>query len=110
MPENIPTNNPEVERAPSECEVMNLIEKFIGGKPFTELMRSEDETGLSRLVVEVIGNDGDPVRYDYMRAGHYPKGKILETAIDVIYLDADGNEVGGESKAKFINGNWVEQN
>lgn len=109
MSETIP-GGPEKERVPSEREVMNQIEKFIGNKPFTEIRRNKDEAGVYRLIIEVIGDDGDPVRYDYVRAGDFPEGNISETAIDAIYFDADGNEVGGEAKAKFVEGKWVEEN
>src|SRR3989344_7261924 len=64
------------------------------------------EGELYRLVVEVIGDDGDPVRYDYVRAGQFADSKSSQTAIDIIYLNSDGDEVGGDCAAKYVNGNW----
>lgn len=106
MNEKIPTSNFEKLPIPKEREVMKLIEGFIGEKTYTEVIRNEDEEGLYRLVIEVIGDDGDPVRYDYIRAGQFPEGNPSETAIDIIYLDSDGNEVGGKKAASFVNGSW----
>ncbi len=95
---------------PREGEVMRLIEGIIGEKPYREVIRKEDEEGrLYRLVVEVIGDDGDPVRYDYIRAGQFPDSKSSQTAIDVIYLNSDGDEVGGDCAAKLIDGVWVRE-
>ena len=92
---------------PKEREVMKLIEGLIGEKPYTEVLRHEDSEGPYRLVIEVIGDDGDPVRYDYIRAGNFPEGNPSETAIDIIYLNSDGDEVGGSKAASFIEGAWV---
>ena len=108
MSESIP-GSPEREKVPSEREVINQIEKFIGNRSFTEVRKEEDEAGLRRLIIEIIGDDGDPVRYDYVRAGTFLEGNISETAIDAIYLDANGDEIGGEPKAKFVNGLWAEE-
>ncbi len=95
---------------PREGEVVRLIESIIGDKPYTEVIRHEDEEGkLYRLVVEVIGDDGLPVRYDYVREGKFAENNSSQTALDIIYLDSDGNEVGGSCAAKYINGVWVKE-
>lgn len=108
MTENI--NSSEQIPVPREGEVMRLIEGIIGEKLFTEILRREDENGLLyRLVLEVVGDDGDPVRYDYIRAGQFPEGNPSETAIDIIYLNSDGDEVGGNCAAKYVNGVWVKE-
>lgn len=106
MNEIIPTSNFEKSPIPKEREVMKLIEGLIGEKPYTEVIRNEDEEGLYRLVIEVIGDDGDPVRYDFIRAGQFPEGNPSETAIDIVYLDNEGNEVGGKKAASFVDGDW----
>ncbi len=106
MSEKIPMSSFEKTPIPKEREVMKLIEGFIGEKPYTEVIRREDEEGLYRLVIEVIGDDGDPVRYDYIRAGQFLEGNPSETAIDIIYLNSDGNEVVGSKAASFNNGAW----
>lgn len=106
MNENIDNN--EKMPVPNEREVINLIEGIIGEKPYTEIKKLEDESGLLyRLVIEVVGDDGDPVRYDYMRAGNFSEEISSETALDVIYLDGDGNVVGGDCVSKYIDGAWV---
>jgi hypothetical protein len=108
MPENFDSR--EKIPVPREGEVMRLIEGIVGEKPYTEVLRREDEEGqLYRLVVEVIGDDGDPVRYDYVRAGQFEDSKSSQTAIDVIYLNSDGDEVGGDCAARYINGTWVKE-
>ncbi len=106
MSEKIPTSNFEKTPIPKEREVMKLIEGLIGEKTYTEVRRNEDEEGLYRLIIEVIGDDGDPVRYDYIRAGQFPEGNPSETAIDIIYLNSEGGEVGGNKVASFNNGAW----
>ena len=108
MIENI--NSAENIPVPREGEVIRLIESLIGEKSYVEVMRREDLEGqLYRLVVEVIGDDGDPVRYDYIRAGQFLEGNPSQTALDIIYLDSDGNEVGGSCAAKYLNGAWVRE-
>jgi len=103
-------NSQESFPAPREGEVMRRIESIIGEKPYREVLRREDESGLVyRLIVEVTGEDGDPVRYDYIRAGNFPEGNPSQTAIDVIYLNQDGDEVGGDCVARYVNGVWVSQ-
>lgn len=95
---------------PREGEVVRLIESIIGEKPYTEILKREGEDGLlCRLIVEVIGDDGDPVRYDYIRAGQFAEDKSSQTAVDVIYLNSDGDEVGGGCAARYINGVWVRE-
>lgn len=100
-------NSAENISIPREGEVMRLIEGEIGEKQYIEIIRREDENGLYRLVVEVVGDDGDPVRYDYIRAGEFAENNSSETALDIIYLDSDGNEVGGDCVAKYVDGEWV---
>ncbi|OGG69901.1 hypothetical protein A3I99_00830 [Candidatus Kaiserbacteria bacterium RIFCSPLOWO2_02_FULL_45_11b] len=102
-------NSPEKTPIPREGEIMRVIEVLAGEKPFTEIIRREDENGLYRLVVEIIGDDGDPVRFDYVRAGEFAEGKVSQTAIDIIYLNSDGDEVGGSCAAKYIDGAWVSE-
>jgi hypothetical protein len=104
-----PTSNFEKSPIPKEREVMKLIESLIGERPYTEVIRREDEEGPYRLVIEVIGDDGDPVRYDFIRAGQFAEGNSSETAIDIIYLNSDGDEVGGSCAAKYVNGAWVRE-
>jgi hypothetical protein len=78
---------------------------MVGDKPYTEVIRKENSEGqLYRLVIEVIGDDGDPVRYDYILAG--ADSNSSQTAIDVIYLNSDGDEVGGDCAAKYVDGQW----
>jgi hypothetical protein len=107
MNEKTPGGNFEKSPIPNEREVLNLMEGLIGEKTYTEVIRREDEEGLYRLLIEVIGDDGDPVRYDFIRAGQFPEGNTSETAIDIIYLDNEGNEVGGKKAASFVNGTWI---
>lgn len=103
-------NNLENSLIPGEGEVIRLIDEIIGEKPFTEILKREDENGLLyRLVVEVIGDDGDTVRYDYIRAGQHPEGDPSETAIDVIYLNSEGVAVGGGCVAKYVDGVSVKE-
>lgn len=83
-----------------------MIEGVIGEKSYSEIRREEDGEGLYRLIVEVIGDDGNPIHYDYVRAGEFPEGKISDTAIDIIYLDNEGNDVGGSKLASFKEGEW----
>ncbi|MBP9712042.1 MAG: hypothetical protein KBD55_03390 [Candidatus Pacebacteria bacterium] len=104
-----PTSNFEKSPIPKEREVMKLIESLIGERPYTEVIRREDEEGPYRLVIEVIGDDGDLVRYDFIRAGQFAEGNSSETAIDVIYLNSEGDEVGGSCAAKYVNGAWVRE-
>lgn len=108
MSEKIPNAyNPESERILNEREICNTIETLIGGKEYQETLRYEDESGVYRLVVEVIGDDGDPVQYDYVRAGNFPNSKSKETAIDIVNLDSDRNPVGGMKAGSFIGGIWT---
>lgn len=102
-------NSSEQIPVPQEGEIIRLIEGFTGGKPYTEVIRYEDEKGPYRLVVEVIGDDGDPVRYDYVRAGQFGKSNPSETAIDIIYLNSDRDEVGGSCAARYVNGVWQKE-
>jgi len=102
-------NSPEKTPIPREGEVVRFIERLAGEKPYTEIIRREDENGLYRLVVEIIGDDGDPVRFDFVRAGDFAEGKISQTAIDIIYLNSDGDEVGGSCAARYIDGAWASE-
>lgn len=92
---------------PREGEIMRVIEQLARGKSCREIIRHEDEKGLYRLIMEITGDDGDPVRFDFVRAGDYPEGQVSQTAIDIIYLNSFGDEVGGNCAARYINGAWI---
>ena len=98
---------PESAHVLKEREIYNLLETVARGREFREVSRHEDESGVYRLVVEAIGDDGDPIQYDYVRAGNFPNSKSKETAVDIIYLDSERNPVGGMKAGSFINGVWT---
>lgn len=105
MNERIPS---PTERFPTEREVMQFLERFTDGARFVEVEgeRREDEQGLYRLTLESIYGNGEPALYSYFRAGPTPKGNVLETAIDVAFLDEDGQPAGGRRIATYREGKW----
>lgn len=107
MNEKNPSNEKAQEAIPNEREVLNIIEGIIGSD--FEIVKSlEDAQGLYLLEVTAVDEGGDPVHYNYMRAGKYSEGGSLETVIDVVFFDGD-TPVGGHLVAKFENGNWVHE-
>lgn len=105
MNEKNPSNEKGQEAIPNEREVLNIIEGIIGSD--FEIVKSlEDEQGLYLLEVKAVDEVGDPVQYNYMRAGKYLEGGSLETVIDVVFFVGD-MPVGGRAVAKFDNGNWI---
>lgn len=87
---------------------MQFLERFTDGARFVEVEgeRREDEQGLYRLTLESIYGNGEPALYSYFRAGPTPKGNVLETAIDVAFLDEDGQPAGGRRIATYREGKW----
>ena len=96
MSEHIDTNWFEKIPAPSEREVMKLITSLIGRRNYSEVLREEGSQGIHRLVIEIVGDDGDLVRYDYQ-----------ELALDIFYFNSEGIAVGGSKVASFERGEWV---
>ena len=94
-PESIPT--PE--------EVRSIFEQLIGEKEYEDVRKFEDEQGLYLWDIIVSGEDGD-TEYSYMRKGQYPEGQASVTAVHVTFFDEAGTPVGGQSVAKYINGEW----
>ncbi len=95
VPEPIPT--PE--------EVRLIFEQLFGNKECKDLRKLEDEKGLYLWEVRIPGEGGD-TEYSYMRKGEHKEGQALDTVINIVFLDGEGQPVGGHSVAKFIDGKW----
>jgi hypothetical protein len=103
--EKMNSSETESEHVPTIEEVQAVLKELIGDQ-YTEVRRGEDERGLYLLDVTIPGEkDGELTGYEYMRAGRYPEGNALETAIEIVYYE---NEipVGGTIAAKYLNGEW----
>ncbi len=102
-----PTNNFEKgpESIPTPEEVQSVFEQLIGEKGYEDVRKLEDEQGLYLWDIIVTGKDGD-TEYLYMRKGRYSEGQASATAVHVTFFDEEGTPVGGESRAKYIEGKW----
>ena len=94
-----------LDSVPTQEDVRMIFEKLFEKKEFKELRRIEDERGLYLWEVRVPTESGD-VEYSYMRKGEYKQGSALDTVVNIVFLDSDGQPIGGHSVAKFIDGKW----
>ncbi len=93
------------EPIPTPEEVRSIFERLFGEKEYKELRKLEDEKGLYLWEVRISGEGGD-MEYSYMRKGKYKEGSALDTVINIVLLDNEGQPVGGHSVAKCIDGEW----
>ncbi len=96
------------ERIPTKEEVQKLFERFTEGKSYESVRTKEDDKGLYLWDIKITEPNGDTTEYSYMRAGSYPEGKALNTAIHVTFFDKDGIPTGGHSVAKCVSGQWTD--
>lgn len=107
-----PTTENKVEKGPeqfpSEEEIVALFEKITEGKEYEVTRKKEDENGVYLFEIKITepSEDGGTAEYSYGRTGQYPENKSLETAIHVMYFDADGIPEGGHAVAKYSEGSW----
>ncbi|MDP3953429.1 MAG: hypothetical protein Q8P99_01220 [bacterium] len=87
-------------------EVQELFEQ-LGVREFEDVRRLEDERGLYLWDIAIPGEDGGTEEYSYMRGGRYPEGQASITAIHKVFYDKDGTPIGGQSVAKYIEGEWI---
>lgn len=107
MSEKIPTSENDVEKNPSEREVLDLFDEIIGDN--FEILRSlEDAEGLYMLEVQRISESGEIEQYNYIRQGNYAEGSSSETVIDVVFI-IDDIPVGGHAVKKLKAGVWVDE-
>ncbi len=95
-------------KIPTEGEVLSVVESFLDGREYSVAQKLEDGEGLYLLRTESVGDDGDKVEYEYLRAGNYPECGSISTVIRVVYFDREGIPVGGDSVSKYVDGKWVE--
>lgn len=94
------------ESIPTSEDVQSVFEQLVGEEEYEEVRKLEDEKGLYLWDIIISGEDGD-IEYIYMRKGRYgEKGEASATAIHVTFFDKEGNAVGGDSVAKYIEGKW----
>lgn len=55
--------------------------------------------------ISITTEDGH-TEYEYNRAGLYPGGKYLQTAVYVTFYDSTSVPISGSSIAKLINNKW----
>ncbi len=92
-------------------EVLALFEEIIGEDKFEDIRVLEDEQGLYLWEIKIPQSDGGNTEYSYVRKGDYKArglagGSVPETAINVIYFDADGDYIHGTHIKKFLKGAW----
>ncbi len=108
MSENVPTIESVPEHVPTVEEVMVVFERVTGGKPYTELIRKNDEKGLYIMEVKLkeLDEKGRPTEYWYKRDSQ--GGKVKIPVINEVFFDTDGMPLrhGSSSVAKFKNGAW----
>lgn len=102
MNENIPTNEGDAEKFPSEREILNLFEEIINSE-FEITCTEEDEEGLSAFNVIAVGEDGEKVGYDYRR-----KDFFGNTVIDVVFY-MDDIPCDGNTLKKYKEGEWTDE-
>lgn len=110
---------PKVEQGPechpSEAEVLEQFEKILEDREFTEIKKVFDESGLFEWEIRIDNGDGSTTEYLYGRQADHGAPNSLgrrrvrqETQIEVAYFDADGIPEGGNSVAKYQDGEWVD--
>lgn len=98
----------EVERLPTEGEVMRKIEKYLGERAYIEVRSLEDEQGMYFLELESVDEAGDKMFVYYKRQGNFgPNMFSNQTVIEVTYT-YDDMEVGGDTVARWEGGEWKE--
>ena len=96
-----------VDEFPTQDEIWAALKNFLGTDKFVETRKLEDPLGVYLWEVQRRDADGGITEYSYKRKGSYPEGSAEETHIDEVFLDKEGNPIGGSSAAKFIDGKWV---
>lgn len=97
------------ESIPTPEQVREIFDRLIGEGKYEDRRKLEDEQGLYlwEAVVLEKDEDGCTSEYSYIRAGRYSEGgQSSETAIHITYFDEEGIPIGGESVAKYKNGEW----
>ena len=93
------------ERIPTYKEIHSMFKELTKGE-YNEVRGLEDGQGVCILEVVVPEErKGERTQYEYMRAGQYGKNASLTTEIHKVYYE-NGEAVGGELVAKFVNGKW----
>ena len=92
---------------PSEGGVVSLLESFIGGKEYVEILKEEDEKGLCRLLVESVDDDGDKVEYEYKRSGNFTYEGVPKVVIYATYY-YEGVPVSGGNVSEYRDGEWID--
>lgn len=105
---NGPPKNVDIhaEIVPTQEDVAAVFERLIGSRKFTETRNPKyDERGLYSWEVTTPTESGS-TEFEYNRAGPYPGGKYLQTAVYATFYDKEGMPTGGSSVAKLISGEW----
>lgn len=104
-PENKENFEKGSEPVPTPEEVHSIFERLFRKKEYKELRKLEDEKGIYLWEVRISEEGGD-TEYSYMRKGQYKEGQALDTVVNIVFLDGEGQPVGGHSVAKCIDGEW----
>lgn len=108
MSENFFTPENEPAKFPSDEEIRSFFDTlFLPEDGYNETTREVDDLGIYQWMFETRNEAGEVTEYTYSRQGPTPIGNPIETTVYVSYYDSDGGPTGGNSVAKFINGEWV---
>lgn len=112
-PKNIIEEGPEKIPTPEEVEdvfkmLIEAEKDSVDIEKFETIRKFEDEKGLYLWEIKSPIKNGEYAEYSYMRARPYDKevGGADRTAIDVAFYDESDVLIGGDSVAKYIDGEW----
>ncbi len=86
------------EMVPTHADVLEFMSHLFPEGVFMRVERSlEDAQGLYLLEVRSVPQPDEDglIELTYMRKGSFPEGVSLQTRIDVVYYDSEGNPEGG---------------
>ena len=92
---------------PTDEEVWQVFETLLAGRKFSETRKLTDGLGVYLWDIKTQAPDGSALEYLYMRKGQYPEGFAYESRVDYVYLNSQGEAIGGASAARFIGGKWT---